>query len=198
MPHSPPHPCSVRWCSAVTRERFCPRHEAEERRRVDERRPNSSVRGYGARWQKLRRAFLQEHARCMCEATYCPHAAGACRDDSTDVDHMLSRRLGGADEWDNLQALCHPCHSRKTILVDGGYGVRAREQGGPQRTPGEGGEISSTAERETAPEVSRARPQVRGRGGIASEGAAAAPGAPGAVTDAGDGSRAAARRRALP
>lgn len=33
---------------------------------------------------------------------------------ATDVDHIKARRDGGGDDWSNLQALCHSCHSRKT------------------------------------------------------------------------------------
>lgn len=33
---------------------------------------------------------------------------------ATDVDHITARRFGGGDEWENLQSLCHECHSKKT------------------------------------------------------------------------------------
>jgi 5-methylcytosine-specific restriction protein A len=31
------------------------------------------------------------------------------------VDHILPKNDGGTDEWENLQALCHSCHSKKTV-----------------------------------------------------------------------------------
>jgi 5-methylcytosine-specific restriction protein A len=41
---------------------------------------------------------------------------------STDVDHIIPREAGGSDDDENLQGLCHACHSRKTAQEDGGFG----------------------------------------------------------------------------
>jgi 5-methylcytosine-specific restriction protein A len=41
---------------------------------------------------------------------------------ATDVDHVVAKSKGGDDSLDNLQALCHECHSKKTVTMDGGYG----------------------------------------------------------------------------
>lgn len=41
---------------------------------------------------------------------------------ATDVDHIVPREQGGSDQWSNLQALCHSCHSKKTATEDGGFG----------------------------------------------------------------------------
>jgi 5-methylcytosine-specific restriction protein A len=41
-------------------------------------------------------------------------ACAVCGAPATDVDHVVPRRLGGRDALDNLQPLCHACHSRKT------------------------------------------------------------------------------------
>jgi 5-methylcytosine-specific restriction protein A len=38
---------------------------------------------------------------------------------ATDIDHVTPRSAGGSDEVDNLQALCHSCHSRKTARERG-------------------------------------------------------------------------------
>lgn len=41
------------------------------------------------------------------------------------VDHVVPVARGGAElDASNLQSLCHPCHSRKTALHDGGFGRR--------------------------------------------------------------------------
>lgn len=60
-------------------------------------------RGYGARWQRLRRMYLRQHPVCV-----------LCGRPATDVDHILPKRRGGSDDESNLQALCPDCHARKT------------------------------------------------------------------------------------
>lgn len=47
----------------------------------------------------------------MCQAPGCSQLA-------TDVDHIIARRKGGTDDLQNLQSLCHACHSRKTARED--------------------------------------------------------------------------------
>ena len=66
-------------------------------------RPGSTARGYGATWQKLRRMFLRRNPVC-----------DECWRVATEVHHRLAKRDGGADDFENLQALCKQCHSRKT------------------------------------------------------------------------------------
>ncbi len=60
------------------------------------------LRGYGAPWRRLRARFLIANPFCFCGAK------------ANEVDHIKPRREGGSDSPDNLQALCKPCHSRKT------------------------------------------------------------------------------------
>jgi len=80
--------------------------------RPPDRRPSARKRGYGAAWERLRARVLAEEPVCR--------ACGIAR--ATDVDHILPRRRGGTDARDNLQALCHSCHSQKTSRSDGGWG----------------------------------------------------------------------------
>lgn len=77
-------------------------------------RQTSAERGYGHSWRKLRAAYLASHPVCQ----HCQREA------ATDVDHIIPRRKGGTDDEWNLQALCHACHSRKTVKEDGGFGHR--------------------------------------------------------------------------
>jgi hypothetical protein len=40
------------------------------------------------------------------------------------VDHVLSRKRGGADfDPANLQAFCHSLYSQKSLALDGGFGL---------------------------------------------------------------------------
>jgi 5-methylcytosine-specific restriction protein A len=85
--------------------------------RPPERRPHASARGYGARWQRYRMAYLREHPLCVeCLSRGRTEAA-------TDVDHV--RPATGPDDptfYDpaNHQALCHRHHSRKTATSGDG------------------------------------------------------------------------------
>lgn len=75
-------------------------------------RASSAQRGYDARWRRLRAAVLAE--RPLCEECLTERA--------TDVDHVVAKAKGGGDDRGNLMALCHSCHSRKTVRCDGGLG----------------------------------------------------------------------------
>lgn len=79
--------------------------------RPRDRRPNSSQRGYGYRWQRYARGFLSQFPLCVhCERAGRTTAAAA-------VDH-IQRVTGPTDPlfWrrENHQPLCWSCHSRKT------------------------------------------------------------------------------------
>lgn len=80
------------------------------------RRRTTSLEVYRSkRWRRVRRLVLMEHPGCSTED---------CRRYATEVDHIVRIEAGG-DPWDdsNLQALCKPCHSRKTAL-ETGFGGR--------------------------------------------------------------------------
>jgi 5-methylcytosine-specific restriction protein A len=75
----------------------------------EKQRGTASQRGYGGNWQAYRKLFLANNPLCVeCDR---PEPA-------TDVDHIVP--VSGSDDplfWDseNHQALCHSCHSRKTM-----------------------------------------------------------------------------------
>ena len=48
----------------------------------------------------------------ICQAKGCEHAA-------TDVHHITPLASGGDDTLENLQALCHGCHSKVTGRMKG-------------------------------------------------------------------------------
>lgn len=62
-----------------------------------------------ARWRRTRAAVLKRSPLCL----HCRMSGRAIP--ATQIDHIISLADGGAI-WDrsNLQALCLPCHARKT------------------------------------------------------------------------------------
>ena len=119
MPPRSKRPCSYPGCPELTTERFCEAHKRQEAKRYDQRRGSSASRGYGSRWQRYRKMFLRENPLCV----KCLESDQLVP--STDVAHI--KAVSGPSDpmfWlpSNHQALCHACHSRKTVLEDGGLG----------------------------------------------------------------------------
>jgi 5-methylcytosine-specific restriction endonuclease McrA len=64
-------------------------------------------RGYGGEWERISKLYRQSHPVCeICNAA-----------PAIDTDHIRPFR-GVSDplrtDWSNLQAVCRPCHARKT------------------------------------------------------------------------------------
>jgi 5-methylcytosine-specific restriction protein A len=106
MPARLPHFCAMPGCGALTLRRRCPVHELA----AEQARPNIAVRRWyrTKEWRALRTRVLREQAY-QCAA--CGQVAAGL-----DVDHIKRHEGLRARFWDraNLQALCRPCHSRKT------------------------------------------------------------------------------------
>jgi 5-methylcytosine-specific restriction protein A len=85
--------------------------QLENAKRTTPPKPSPNKRGYGSRWKRLRLMMLRRFPICR----RCPQA-------SSEVDHIVPLSKGGTDAMDNLQTLCHKCHSRKTVVEDGGFG----------------------------------------------------------------------------
>lgn len=112
MPNRPGKPCAHPGCAAIVRDGWlCPNHAEQRQKQYDSARGSAASRGYDARWQKLRTMFLAAHPLCV--DPYGLHQSPVA---ATDVDHKKPKRDGGTNLWDNLQALCHECHSRKTAM----------------------------------------------------------------------------------
>ena len=86
-----------------------------------QRRPSASQRGYGVHWRRLRRCLLQEHP--LCADPFGLHVNdGYSLVPAQHVDHIIPLTQGGTNDEANLQCLCAPCHARKTVFHDGGFG----------------------------------------------------------------------------
>ncbi|MFZ4773947.1 MAG: HNH endonuclease [Terrimicrobiaceae bacterium] len=119
MPTRAPRPCAQSGCpSLVSVGRFCAEHAQMYQAAQDAQRGTTAQRGYGARWQRLRRLALASHPICADPYRLHPGEIKA----ATDVDHIMPKAKGGHDTLDNLQPLCHSCHSHKTSTQDGGFG----------------------------------------------------------------------------
>jgi len=127
MPNRPPGTCRIPGCPGLSHGGgLCDEHKAQRRvqlqRQVDAKRPTPAQRGYGPAWKKTRDDHLEKHPYCV--DPYQVH--GASQVLATDVDHVTPRKEGGTDDENNLQSLCHACHSRKTAREDGRWGQRHR------------------------------------------------------------------------
>jgi 5-methylcytosine-specific restriction protein A len=82
------------------------------------KRPTAAARGYGSRWQKARRRYLQRNPFCW----HCDQEGRVTA--ATQVDHIVPHRGDLLLFWDqeNWQPLCASCHSRKTAIEDGAFG----------------------------------------------------------------------------
>lgn len=73
----------------------------------DRQRGTACKRGYDRQWRNVRAAYLEEHPTC--EVNGCTRPAAM-------VDHIVKVRVDPARrlDWDNLQAMCWPCHALKS------------------------------------------------------------------------------------
>jgi len=123
MPQRAGHPCGAPNCAEIAKhgERFCKTHHG--RTVSTETRPTAHQRGYDARWRKLRAIILARDPVCV--DPYGVHKRRKEAVLTTDIDHIVPKADGGRDTADNLQGLCHSCHSRKTEQQTG-FGRRGR------------------------------------------------------------------------
>ena len=148
MPTKAGRPCKWGGCpEIVTEGAWCLRHAQEIARQYEGTRPSAARRGYGRDWRRLRALYLRRNPLC-CDP-WGDHGGRPVV--AAEVDHILPIRQGGGNDWDNLQALCKACHSKKTA-AESGFG-------------GRGDQISGPSLAETATEASSARPRNRRGGG---------------------------------
>jgi len=108
-------PCTYPGCPAVVPAGRCARHVSLIRKQ----RPTPHQLGYTYAWRKARAAYLRAHPLCV----ECEKIGKIIPADQ--VDHIIAHRGDKVLFWDvtnNWQSLCASCHSRKTVLFDGGLG----------------------------------------------------------------------------
>lgn len=109
MADLPLRPCAHPGCPELTRETYCAAHK-----------PAEAPRRESAEWHRLyfTRRWKKLRERQLLIEPYCAECAKkGMRTRATDVDHIRPhrgiRRL--FYDSDNLQSLCHSCHSEKTM-----------------------------------------------------------------------------------
>lgn len=103
--------CRRPGCPGIVRDGVCNRCgplRAAGDHTYNERRGKTAELGYGGAWRRLREVKLASNPLCrMC-------ADREMVTPATDVDHIIPKRWGGEDALENLQSLCHRCHTQKT------------------------------------------------------------------------------------
>lgn len=108
MPRKPKKPCSYPGCPELVEsgQSYCEKHRKLRQKQYDKKRGTSAQRGYDARWRRIRRMVIAEEPLCReCKKNGIVKPA-------TDVHHIDGNPMNNRRE--NLEPLCHECHSRHT------------------------------------------------------------------------------------
>ena len=115
-------PCNYPGCPELItgKDRHCDAHRKQRRAESDKRRTNQVERNFysSAAWKSIRKAKLIDSPFCV----WILPDGTTCNAIATDVDHKERRVDASSDAMDNLVTLCHPHHSLKTVMQDGGFG----------------------------------------------------------------------------
>lgn len=101
--------CAETLCKELVRTSRCQRHR-KERNATAQRDRGTDPFLVSSAWRKLRAVYVKRHPLCQ----RCLEAGRT--EAATEVHHVRKR----ADypelalDWNNLEALCKPCHSRET------------------------------------------------------------------------------------
>jgi 5-methylcytosine-specific restriction enzyme A len=120
MPNLPPRPCTVTGCRNDSVAGACSSCRAKFKKLAEDRRESSARRGYDSTWRLARERYLSAHPLCV--DPFGEHAPVAVA--ASIVDHITPHKGDHDLFWDerNWQSLCGACHSRKTVMEDGGFG----------------------------------------------------------------------------
>ena len=123
MPARLKRACRKIGCPGTTIHRtgLCEKHQKTDGSwsQWQQKKGNTTERGYGAEWRKIRKPILQrDNYLCQsCKRKGILTAANI-------VDHIVSKANKGTDEPDNLETICDTCHKKKTATE------RSRKGGG--------------------------------------------------------------------
>ena len=109
MPRKALKPCKHPGCPNLTDGLYCAEHQS-----LHPDRPSAAKRGYGSKWQRVSKVYLRKHplcVKCLAQGKFVT---------ATVVDHIVPHRGDHYLMWSdtNWQALCKPCHDRKTGSED--------------------------------------------------------------------------------
>lgn len=111
MALKPLRPCRKPGCGQLTRDGWCPAHKPKEA-------PRSGAAQTYRRWYSLPVWTDDLRPSQLLREPFCRACAQrGIRTAATDVDHVVDHKGDWAKFTDreNLQSLCHSCHSRKTM-----------------------------------------------------------------------------------
>ncbi|MDN0031626.1 HNH endonuclease signature motif containing protein [Oscillibacter valericigenes] len=118
MALKPLRPCRHPGCSQLVREGYCPAHKPKDRGQRSEEAQSWRWMYNTDEWTKdLRPTQLLHEPFCRKCAKRYPACDPRSRTLATDVDHIVDHKgdWGKFTDRNNLQSLCHSCHSRKTM-----------------------------------------------------------------------------------
>ena len=109
MARKPARNCTRAGCAGVIRGDVCTGcgPVGRDRRREYDRKRTGS-RYADRRWRKVRQMQLNNDPLCEDCLLYGKTVT------ATDVHHVIPKRDGGSDAFENLRSLCHSCHSKIT------------------------------------------------------------------------------------
>lgn len=110
MPTRAKKPCGRPGCPSLTDKRYCDEHQSAAQAGYG--RQSAAKRGYDRKWRAIRAMFLRRYP--LCADPFGDHEKDGRVIPALDVHHIRAIRDGGTHKFDNLQALCHSCHSRVT------------------------------------------------------------------------------------
>ncbi len=110
MPYRPNTPCRHPGCAALVPygQKYCEKYKALHPEKV----LSAAKHGYGRKWQKASREYLQVHPLCV----LCMKKQPSRYVKATVVDHITPYRGDPKLFWDrrNWRSLCKQCHDRNS------------------------------------------------------------------------------------